>query len=709
MRVHLEAIKFNYDPTFSLTGAFNIRRNETQTVPIPEWEPDVGSDFKASPVAYSIFNLPSVMTLQASFRCEGGPGTPVMVKAVAMSSGHVLGDVQQESIPGNGSSGFIPLKLPDGRTMVSQAGIGFHDIEWSWRFSRDGENWTHFQTTHHRVYTVLARPTEPWRPSADNSNIHQPWTEVLDHACQWAAGVKGLPDTAGDEAARRVSDYVNGLGKTLLMHGSDPAYAHATFDCTAFLELLETGRGKQIVNCEDCATIVSTFANILGASLWQSSMGPPLGFRTNHVIQIGDTHWNPTPFVQHTVAWKGACREQDLLFDSFLQVDGDDEPCRPPRVELKPSGLTFGDPQERFYKFRLVEPGSQCRPTPNDGRYPRQRREFGKSYTGATRITNPDITRLLKQIYSFNSWPKIASSSDAVDVDLEFSARAFSERMLFPGWLIDSFNQFSDAEFRDVIQFVFRRSEADKVRSFAITVYECHHLETANDSLLQIIAAFNQLTLQRLHDPKIGEIAFAEEGQTTIVFRQGRFIGMVGNAGRQSISVERFAVLLYQYLRRIKNNEEESKKPMSTETESSRRTEPETSQPEALVRQESTSEAAVTAHPLAFVFRSFTYSRLIASEPPLFVLRGTVDLRSLTPGGILTAGIFHPVGGDPVIITGKVSEISGVTQVVLSNRYGRYEGFVVRNSSGEVIITGKFITDSALLTQTEEPWVITKP
>ena len=48
--------------------------------------------------------------------------------------------------------------------------------------------------------------------------------------------------------------------------GAPPNYSFMAFDCTAFLERLAglPGNGRN-VNCSDCATIVSSFANALGA------------------------------------------------------------------------------------------------------------------------------------------------------------------------------------------------------------------------------------------------------------------------------------------------------------------------------------------------------------------------------------------------------------------------------------------------------------
>jgi hypothetical protein len=117
-------------------------------------------------------------------------------------------------------------------------------------------------------------PTGPWQQAPYNAvNKQVPWTEVLDYACSWAAGAM-----TADDAAGKVTDAVHNLGPGTFRYdcpgGGSPRYASPGFDCTAFLDRLRGGAGNGVyVNCSDCATIVSTFANALGADLWQSRMG----------------------------------------------------------------------------------------------------------------------------------------------------------------------------------------------------------------------------------------------------------------------------------------------------------------------------------------------------------------------------------------------------------------------------------------------------
>jgi hypothetical protein len=168
------------------------------------------------------------------------------------------------------------------------------------------------------------------------------------------------------------------LGPALIEYGCPifalTQYALLYFDCTAFLERLAGGWGNgSYVNCTDCATIVSTFANAVGCDLWQSRMGPAVGiqFDTNPIRVIGDLFWNTpcrtfTGFQYHEVAWKDACSFRDGVFDACLLVNGNVNPALPPMIPQLPANLPFVGWFGRGYRERLVTALGQlnCVPQP---------------------------------------------------------------------------------------------------------------------------------------------------------------------------------------------------------------------------------------------------------------------------------------------------------------------------------------------------------
>lgn len=554
MQVSLEAIKFNHDSTFKKTGAFNLRQNETNEVLVPEWRLHDTSTHKFSPAAYVTRTVPTPVTIMASFTCDDLSVTKVNVQALsaAYSGVNVLGDIPTHEVEfNNGRSGFVTLKLTN--ATLPDAAIGKHDLNLRWQFCEnskncnDSNNWADFQETKHRIYSVPALPTKPWEPRPaplqclDLSNIHIPWTEVLDYACSWAAGEDDL-----DEAAKRVTVEVYNLGKKLVKYAGGPSYAFFdNFRCTEFLKLLKTGvGGSQTVNCDDCATVVSTFANILGCDLNQSGMGE--SFPTNRILPIGAavSDWITDSFIHHSVAWKGDCLENDSLFDACFQVDNDGTPETTPEVAFQPANVKFGEFGDKAYKFCFVKDGAPCRPIPHSEPYGRKRRPLGKGFLADKAIAEEGLINTLKQIYEFDTWPPVESPDMGEDQKGYSLANLFEMGTMFPGWKLHQFEHLENERFENVFLMLFLRPGTEVRELLAVNVYECRQVTDPNNLLLTVLGSFEQLSITRLTDPSIGNISFQEAGGVAVMFRRGRFVAVVRSAGRQSLSVIAFASLL---------------------------------------------------------------------------------------------------------------------------------------------------------------------
>jgi hypothetical protein len=159
--------------------------------------------------------------------------------------------------------------------------------------------------------------------------------------------------------------------------GGATHYASPKLNLTAFLDRLRGGPGNGVyVNCSDCATILSTFANLLGCDWWQSRMG--YSFDLNPLLAIGSSVWQTacgwTSFNYHEVAWAGGCTEADPVCDACLQVNGSPDPTAPPYTPLLPVNLLFGAAGSGFYRDRLAAPSGRtnCKPRPTT----RQRRSL---------------------------------------------------------------------------------------------------------------------------------------------------------------------------------------------------------------------------------------------------------------------------------------------------------------------------------------------
>jgi hypothetical protein len=385
--VQLESITFNHDTAGHASDALTIRRNASQAVTIPEWRRGVSTHPEDSPAAYSLADVrQSRVTIRAEFTRSGRTPECVKVRALDMKGRHgclyaiieplglgrwlnapirnLLGSVRERTIcfGANDRSGSVELELVHHR--LGSAGVERDVVLWQWQYRDEHGAWQEMGFTQHEVFAVLNAPRAPWQqqPSA---STQLPWADALRHACVWARGA-----LTADEATGKVTSAVYALGPARVLYdcpgGGSSHYSGGGFDLTAFLDRVNGGVGNGVyVNCSDCATIVSTMANLVGADVWQSRMG--WGFALNPLLAIGSATWQTacgwSGFNYHEVAWKGACTANEHIFDACLQVDVDSNPLAAPHTGELPRNMRFGNAGDGDYRDRLSPSGS-CTPQP---------------------------------------------------------------------------------------------------------------------------------------------------------------------------------------------------------------------------------------------------------------------------------------------------------------------------------------------------------
>jgi hypothetical protein len=443
----------------------------------------------------------------------------------------VLGKVREKYVRLDTSheSDFEEFELVNHR--LSRAGVGVTTIWWRWQFRiSPNDEWTDFAMTTHRIYTLLQVPTCPWQQEPySESNIQLPWTSVLEHACRWAKSA-----TDDSSAAKRITQRTYELGLRLVTDGGVASYAHSTFNCTDFLELLENGVGSaQTLNCDDTASIVSTFSNAVGCDLWQSGMG--LGFDTNRIRLIGSTSFATTGFARHAVAWRDECKENDELFDAFFQVDVDGKPLSGPEAPFLPTDMRFGQQGEEQYKFCLVHENSICLPRPA---LERKRRPLGSNgFLGDENTIDADLLDFIKKRYAFEEWqaePNENPTSDAT-VSLE---NICQQMVIVRGWEFHSGRERKDPRFKLIIEALFQPSKQSRQTFFGLTLYQCAPTTNAREFLLQVLSGFQFLDLQT---PSVGlflgQVAFVKSDETAALFVRDKIVTLLRNAGRERVPV----------------------------------------------------------------------------------------------------------------------------------------------------------------------------
>lgn len=559
MPVFLEAVKFNHDPESATSDALNIRKNETMPVTVPEWRSDKPLDSLA---AYAISEtLGNKITIQAKFKLIDSDIKSLEIRAIDPASifgiselddvvhtvlswinprpktptRNVLGRVKSKRVAfdEHGDSGFQTFELDD--VDIWNVGVSVSTTIWQWQYrlaSQDG--WTNFDKSRHRIYTVLKMPKRPWRQRPwKANNVQLPWADVLEHACDWASNVHTL-----DEAAARVTHGFRDIEKFVSLEyvRSPSFYAHPTFNCTKVLSLIRGLRGEgHKLNCTDGATIVSTLANVLGCALWQSSM---TGFQTNPIRPIGSSVWKRAEFSIHDVAWKGACLEDDEVYDVCLQVDGDSDPVQKPTLPLLPVNLKFGQPNDKLYRFRVAIPSDMQRhpdaPHPDSKR--RERRPIGAWAGKGSKRLHGALLQDLKANYEYLQWgPKTATRGLFID-----SANIVDAGALY-GWERLHGRTVETSNWPLVSQSLWFQQHSKHERLLRVDVDVCSSEASARYFFLQRLGQFRSTHIKSNPDGAFGDVSFAKLEDDTILFARGNMVVMLRNAGESSFSLEEVA------------------------------------------------------------------------------------------------------------------------------------------------------------------------
>lgn len=235
-------------------------------------------------------------------------------------------------------------------------GFSAHTIAFVWKYKDANNEWVRIKTLLGNVYFIPHAPNPPWIINKDDHN-QNPWTDALDMVLGW--GVRGMSDTV--QIATQITKYINssinfkydiikpdkngdiynrkgefvgeGGGRTLLCEYDDLA-------CTDFIKKVKD-KQEIIGNCTDCATLVSTFSNLLGSDLYQIRF--VAHFYCNKIKSIGfDNIWQyPFPqdkdgtylsvnntkaavkgaFSYHEIAFDGEGLHTDKIYDACLKVN----------------------------------------------------------------------------------------------------------------------------------------------------------------------------------------------------------------------------------------------------------------------------------------------------------------------------------------------------------------------------------------------------
>lgn len=173
---------------------------------------------------------------------------------------------------------------------------------------------------------------------------HRPWVDVVDTITRWVHGtasdqagvgtaiVRGVYEESGlrydrVSGASVYSDYLDGWGGGI-------------FDMQAFQER----RNGSVINCSDAASIVSSYANMIGLDFRYRILThrSASGFRLNYLRGIGATDFTFSPFEsgRNTFRYHAIVNSRDVrTWDATLAVDSDGVPAMAPFTMQYVTGL----------------------------------------------------------------------------------------------------------------------------------------------------------------------------------------------------------------------------------------------------------------------------------------------------------------------------------------------------------------------------------
>ena len=308
--------------------------------------------------------------------CSGRIGRALVALLALTPSGSVLGDVAEAEVDFPPGEEECELELALSNTGLGSACVGAHLTTWRWQIrpiaggkTSQPLRWNDLETTSHTVFTTLDTPTAPWQPHAADLavNTQVPWVDAFDLACLWAAGSRSPGQAAASIARsffRHPGLHYAAPGDSRFVQPQNVDARESEFHLTEMLDALQR-LTDTFVNCDDCASTVSTLANLLGCSLWQQRME---NLNLPAIWPIGASSWQDSeePWMYHEVAWGGTGRDEDPVYDACVGLRQD--PTAREDLTFEAPVLATGDPFSwEQARLRRPAPGSApgCNPMPD--------------------------------------------------------------------------------------------------------------------------------------------------------------------------------------------------------------------------------------------------------------------------------------------------------------------------------------------------------
>lgn len=434
----------------------------------------------------------------------------VWLRASSTGSKGVFGGIRETRVTFQNDTETVTVKL---RQNLARAVVAKLSVTWNWFFRTEPTGpWTRLrQLSRSDIYTTVGRPQPPWG-ARRSERIEIPWSEALSYACRWAHGARDAEQLCDrltiDVLKNQLLRYSPGASAYV-----DPGNGNgrpSTFDCASFLGLLRTKNGSNRLDCSGVASIICTFANLLGADLYENELQlkpiPTTDIKTTKVQAIGSKKRRPYHFPWHEIAWKPPGEVPPRIWDGcfrFLQS----------RRQRLATGLSYNN------YWRLL---------------------IGK----AERQSSYQQTRLRRPVVKHGA-------------QLEVGSKTAIASMKLRGWT------YAGAQFErlspelSLLTSMWVSTQHPHRRRLSIQIYDCHDEAHATKMLL-FLTAHSSAKLVRLDDFGPNEEAFATDesgGETLIYFRVGRQVIRVMSVGLTSTPIRPEATVVDRWVRSSKSRD----------------------------------------------------------------------------------------------------------------------------------------------------------
>jgi hypothetical protein len=302
-------IKFDYEDGYT-NDAVNIRKDFDEDIPIPEWKYNGGQEISEK---FAYIKGQSNRKIQVRFNsnCE----SMHLLINLNVISGNGFGEICNFFVVNYEKLEWITLTL-NGTIPNS---IGIRKFVWEWEIyaiPNDPDYCSAMSNneTDHGYYTLLVAPQDP---------MSEPWSCVLDYACDWASGQSTNSSVLN---ALTTDLYTSGLiydGEQSHYHFDQLPYpTKVIFDLSDFLN------DWFKADCQDCAMFLSILSSSIGASLTQTRRieGP---FYLEEILSIGRPFWNWTEqgeveWVFHHIGWLNNVYDPSVLLkrsSPYIPID----------------------------------------------------------------------------------------------------------------------------------------------------------------------------------------------------------------------------------------------------------------------------------------------------------------------------------------------------------------------------------------------------